>query len=454
MTVNDYSIDKLLGADFMCSCGRQHSTRFSEFGLRRGAVEDLPAVLAKTGYKKPFLISDTHTEAAAGRKVKEVLKKAGITFGETVLKSPSVGDLPADEKALGSVAMAFDTECDFIISIGSGTINDLGRYFSYITGRQFMLVATAPSMDGLVSGVAPLITNNMKKTYNAQAPVALICDLDIMTQAPLKMLSAGAADILGKLNCLTDWRLSSIINGEYYCNTIRNIMGTAIDKTVSAMKTLNEKNDTDVTTLAEALTLSGMAMDFAGNSRPASGAEHHLSHYFEMQFLFDGKPAVLHGTKVGIGTVMTLRLYNELARSEKPDFDKLVKDIPNRMSKDKWIEEMHRCYRDGAEAVISLEEKAGKNDPVKLEARLRNIEAHWDEIVALEATVPASKDIQASLKKLGAATVPADVDIDVRYVSDAVMYAKELRDRYTILQLLWDIDRLGDARDLLLKEYC
>ncbi len=454
MSKKEYKIEELLGATFVCACGRTHSTKFSNYVNASGAIHRIPDMLKELGYSHPYVISDTHTEAAAGAKIKKILTEAGIEYTDVVLQSPEVGDLPADENAIGSVILHYEPVCDIILSVGTGTINDTGRYFSFCIGKPFMLAATAPSMDGLVSGVAPLIRNHMKITFPAHAPLALCCDLDVMKEAPLRMLSAGAADILGKYNCLSDWKLSHIISGEYYCETLDAIMSGAIDKTMSCMASLNGRKPEDVSTLCDALTLSGIAMDFCGNSRPASGAEHHLSHYFEMQFLFDGIPAVLHGTKVGIGTVMTLRLYNELAKMERPDFAKLIAEIPNRPSFEAWEKEIRRAYRGAADSVIALEKKAGKNDPEKLKERLQSIEQHWDEIVELAAKVPQSDMVRDGLLAMDAPTRPADVGIKNEDVRDGIRYAKELRDRYTILQLLWDIDKMDDAVDLLMKEFC
>ncbi|MBR7076031.1 MAG: iron-containing alcohol dehydrogenase, partial [Lachnospiraceae bacterium] len=191
--------------------------------------------------------------------------------------------------------------------------------------------------------------------------------------------------------------------------------------------------------------------DFAGNSRPASGAEHHLSHFFEMQFLFDGIPAVLHGTKVGIGTVITLGFYNKLAHMERPNFDQLKSKIAQRPSFDAWVNEIKRAYREGAPMVLELEKKAGKNDPEKLRQRLEQIEAHWDEIQALAATLPQAKEIANILKSLDAPTLPEEVGVCREYVADGILYAKELRDRYTILQLLWDIDCLSQMKDSVIQ---
>ena len=448
------SIEPYLNRSFACDCGRTHKSLFAHYIFEAGAIAKLPALLERLGYTRPYLICDTHTYEIAGARVEETLHKANISYTTHVLKSPENGDLAADEQALGIVAMANDKDADIIISIGTGTINDLGRYFSYITGRPFMLVATAPSMDGLVSGVAPLIFHNMKITFPAQEPLALICDAEIMANAPLKMLAAGAADILGKYNCLLDWKLSHIVNDEYYCDTIAGIMRTAVDQTMESTKGLASHDGKAVSVLTEALVLSGIAMDFSENSRPASGAEHHQSHYWEMQFLFDGIPAVLHGTKVGIGTVLMLELYNTLAQMEKPDFAAIRESISTRLSTEEWEKEMHRCYREGAEGIIALEKKAKKNDVEGLLRRLAVIEERWEEIKELAKTAPKAAEIYHVLEEMGAAKIPADVGIPRQYVYDSIRYGKELRDRYTILQLMWDIDKLNEEAEKLVGKYC
>ena len=458
----EFATEELLGARFECECGRTHATRFAKMIMEDGATAKLPGLLKELGCKKPYLICDTHTFESCGKEVFALLDAAGISYDSIILKSPANGDIPADELSFGRVCMAFPKDCDMVVSVGAGTINDLGRYLSYITGRDFVLVLTSPSMDGAVSGVACLIQNQLKITFPAHAPVALVADLGIMSRSPMKMLSAGVGDILGKYNCLTDWRLSAMINGEYFCPTIEGIMRSAIDKTMEAAGKLEKRRQEDIKTLTEGLVLSGIAMDFAGNSRPASGAEHHISHYFEMQFLFDGIPAVLHGTKVGIGTVMMLRLYNELAKMPRPDFAALkaaaaekaaagpYEESPQFIA---WKAEMERAYRGAAPMVIALERKAHKNAPERLLKRLESIETCWDDIVSLAAKTPASEAIKAVLEGLGAPVRPDQVGVCRKYVEDGIMYCKELRDRYTILQLLWDIGRLEDMKDLLLKEF-
>ena len=452
-TVN-YDVNSLLGASFDCECGRHHSTHFANFLMYPGAVDAVADTVKKLGFAKPFVVSDTNTERVAGARVKNIFDGAGIPWSAIVLKKPENSDLPADERAFGSVLMAFDKSCDIVISVGSGTINDIGRHFSFVRNMPFMLVATAPSMDGLTSASAPLIQNNMKITFDSQAPLALICDLDILCQAPDRMLSAGVGDILGKYNALADWQLSRIINDEYFCPTIAGIMNTAVDKTLSAADRILQRDPADVATVTEGLVLSGMAMDFSGNSRPASGAEHHLSHFFEMMFLFDGRPAVLHGTKVGIGTVLALRMYRAIAEMEKPDFAAIKAGIAGRPSFENWEQNVRRVYRDGAETVVALEKKSGKNDPEQLAHRLDIIESKWDEIVALARSLPSETEIISALQRMNAPWLASQVGVSREYVHNAVRFAKELRNRYTVMQLLWDLGMLDDMADLLVKEYC
>lgn len=123
-----------------------------------------------------------------------------------------------------------------IIGVGSGTINDLCRFISYKMNLDYYIVGTAPSMDGYASNVSPLIIKHLKTTYEAHTAKVIIGDLDILAQAPLSMIAAGAGDILGKYVCLTDWQLAHIMNGEYYCPEMADMVRESIQKVVDNAK--------------------------------------------------------------------------------------------------------------------------------------------------------------------------------------------------------------------------
>ena len=167
-------------------------------------------------------------------------------------------------------------------------------------------------MDGYASSGAPLMNGGRKISYTATLPYAIIGDTDIMKNAPMKMILAGYGDIIGKLTALADWKLSHEITGEYYCETIVKLVQKAINKVVDTRFDLAKRDEDAIFYLIEALILTGVAMGLIGVSRPASGAEHMLSHYWEMAVIATGKNPELHGIKVGIATPIITKIFDEM----------------------------------------------------------------------------------------------------------------------------------------------
>ena len=433
---------------FQCSCGKEHKTALNHIAIGQGVVKHVPAWLKEKGYQKIYIIADETTDKIAGEKVRALLEEASIPFVYSLIPHKEV--VP-EEEVLGGLLMRFHPTCDFVLGVGSGTINDISRFISFQTGKAYGIVATAPSMDGYASTVAPLITNNLKTTYEAQVPSAIFGDTLIMQTAPENMIAAGFGDILGKYTCLCDWKLSAIVNGEYYCPVVNGMMEEALQRTIDCKDKMKEKDPDAMQDLMEALVLAGIAMSYAGNSRPASGCEHHLSHFWEMNFLFTGKKAVLHGTKVGIGTILALRLYEKLAK-EKLDF-KAILNTPAIPMDAAWEKEIHRAFDKAASEIITLEHKAHKNAPEKRNERLRAYEAHRDEIQALIEKLPAPQEISALLKEVGGITKPQEIGLEKQVVEDSILYAKEVRDRYTLLQYLWDTNLLTPCAKAVAEEY-
>src|SRR5690606_37660380 len=159
-------------------------------------------------------------------------------------------------------------------------------------------------MDGYASTVSPLIVEGSKMTYEAVYPKAIIADTNILKEAPLEMIHAGFGDILGKYTSLTDWKLSKIINNEYYCQTTVNLVEKAREKCVENAERIKNRDEKIIRQLTEALIVSGIAIGFIGYSRPASGAEHHLAHYWEIAALRNNQPHPLHGNSVGAATLV------------------------------------------------------------------------------------------------------------------------------------------------------
>ena len=430
------NLSQYLGKDMHCACGRVHSTKLKKIDIEEGALSRLSEHIKEFGYKNVFIVCDVNTFAAAGEAAERELAGAGIRHYTLVLPEK---ELVPDEQAVGKVMEAYEKGTDLILAVGSGTLTDLCKFVSFQLELPYMILATAPSMDGFVSVGAALIHNHVKTTYQAHVPEAVIGDPAVLSAAPMEMIVAGLGDILGKYTCLVDWKMAHLIEGEDYCETIDKMVKESIEIVVEESEGIKNRDRNAVKHLMEALVLSGVAMSFIGNSRPASGSEHHLSHYWEMKFQMEGKKPILHGIKVGVGMIAVTKMY-EMLKEEHPDFAAAAKRQPDYES---WKKKVCDCYEDAAPGILELEEECHKNSVENRNKRLQVMEEKWPEICALiEKEIPSHRDMEKMMASLGEPVNPHQIGISSEMVKDAVILAKEVRNRFTILQVLWDLGLL------------
>ena len=439
-------LQQYLGKELQCSCGRSHSTDLKIIDIEEGALSRLPEHIGRLGYKNVFVVCDVNTWEAAGKQAEEALTQAGIVHNTFVLPD---AELVPDEQAVGKVMEAYERGTDLILAVGSGTLNDLCKFVSFQLGLPYMILATAPSMDGFVSVGAALIHNHVKTTYQAHVPEAVLGDPAVLAAAPMEMIVAGLGDILGKYTCLVDWKMAHIIEGEYYCEKIDRMVKESIEIVVEESDGIRRRDEEAVKHLMEALVLSGVAMSFIGNSRPASGSEHHLSHYWEMKFQMEGKKPILHGIKVGVGMIAVTKMY-EMLKEEQPDFAAAAQRVPD---VEAWKKKICACYEDAAPGILELEEQCGKNRVENRNRRLAVMEERWQEIRSLiDREIPSLNVMEEMMASLGEPISPRQIGISSELVRDAVILAKEVRNRFTILQVLWDLGLL-DAYAEKIAEY-
>ncbi len=171
--------------------------------------------------------------------------------------------------------VGYEGNADLIVGVGSGTINDLCKFISFKLGLDYIIYATAPSMDGFVSIGSALMLNHVKTTVDCHGPIAVIGDPEILAAAPMRLISAGLCDTLGKYTCLLDWKLSHLICGEYYCAEVVGMVEEALRAVSNQIDRIPDRDPAAIKAVMEALVLTGIAMSYVGNSRPASGCEHH-----------------------------------------------------------------------------------------------------------------------------------------------------------------------------------
>jgi glycerol-1-phosphate dehydrogenase [NAD(P)+] len=308
-------IKEMAGMEFSCSCGKQHKIEMKHIYVGEGAYVKILDIAQEILPKQILLISDKNTYKALGKEVESKLSEAEYKINNIILESQ--GDLVPDEKAVGRVLVEVNDDTELIVAVGSGSINDISRMISARTKIPYVIIGTAPSMDGYASTVSPLIIDGTKVTYPGTHPYAVIADSNVMKDAPFEMICAGFGDILGKYTALSDWMLSHKINDEYFCNTTEKLVRDAMNKCFNNIEGAVNRDAKAIGYIAEALILSGVAMTLSGNSRPASGAEHHLSHYWETDKLSRKLEHPLHGNSVGVGTIISSWIYKELEIEDK-----------------------------------------------------------------------------------------------------------------------------------------
>lgn len=310
-SILDRPISQWAGMEYSCACGKSHKVDIQAIRVGSGVIQELPGILRDLGASHIFLVTDNYTYEAAGRQVEQLLDQAGLAYHKRVFQTET--PLVPNEYALGSVLAAMTSQDDMLLAVGSGTLNDVTKYVSARTGIPYVIAATAPSMDGYASTVAPAILDGFKTTLPAVYPAAIVADVDILKDAPMPMLTAGFGDIIGKFTSLADWRLSHQLNGEYYCPEVAGVIEAAVETCAANAKALAQREPQAIQAVTEALILSGLAMGMVGVSRPASGAEHQMAHYWEMDALRRGEEHPLHGNAVGVGTVLAASLYEMAA---------------------------------------------------------------------------------------------------------------------------------------------
>lgn len=405
-----------------CSCGRHHTCGMEHVYIEHDAMKRFSQLCRE--YENILIVADENTYAAAGKQTTDAISDKKIT---SVIFDGSHILIP-DERAIETVESKI-SGIDLIIGIGSGVIQDLCKYVSKDKDIPYMICATAPSMDGYASSGAAMILKGMKETVSAGVPKAVVADTAVLKNAPKEMIKAGYGDIIGKFSALNDWKLSHIVNGEYYCEYIYGLTYDMVKKTLSLAEGIATGDEESIGTLMEALVIVGILMSFAGSSRPASGSEHHLSHFFEITGIIDNTDYLPHGTDVAYSTVITAKIREELLKTDFADNLYIEKE-------DEYKQNMRTLYKSVADECFKLQEKTGsyKNDKMSIYHKKEK------EIRAVLSEMPSSAEIEKMLAAVGLELKEFYDIYGTEKIKNAVKYAKDLKDRYTVLWLNYDMN--------------
>jgi glycerol-1-phosphate dehydrogenase [NAD(P)+] len=395
------------------------------------AIAEMIRYCRAQGADRFLLVSDENTHAVLGARAEAALKAQGWDVRAVALSGEEV---IADEETIVQVLLTAGREERLYVAVGSGTITDIVRFCSHRTRNNFISLPTAPSVDGYTSIGAPLVVRRVKTTALAQPPVAVFADLPTLCDAPREMIAAGFGDMLGKFTSLADWRLGALLWDEPYDEDIARRYRVTLLKCVDEAAEIKHASPKGITSLIGALIESGLFILEFGETRIASGAEHHMSHYWEMKLLQEQRPALLHGAKVGLGTVLTARRYDIVRSLSREEIARrLASTKPP--DKDAEIACIRQFYGPQAEQVIAVQRSFLEMSESDFEALKQRIIDNWDEVLEIAATVPPAQEIAGLLEQVGGATAPQHLGLSEEETQAALDHAHYLRARFTVAKL-------------------
>lgn len=425
-----------------CKCGKKHSFS-SHVIVGDGVISQLPRLLQQYNAKKVYLIADQNTYRAAGKQACEIIEKSNI---KVVSRIFGAEPLEPNEHSVGRAIMYYEADCEVVIGVGSGVINDIGKIVANVSGKPYIIVATAPSMDGYASATSSMTRDGLKISLNSKCADVILGDLDVLCNAPLKMMASGLGDMLAKYVSICEWRIANLITGEYYCPEIAQLVRNALKRCADNAAGLMKRDKEAVKAVFEGLVTGGIAMAYAGVSRPASGVEHYFSHIWDMRGVELHTPVEFHGIQCAMATYHAIRLY-EAVKTQTPDYAKASAFV-DAFDQAAWEETLRNFLGNSAEAMIALEKKEGKYRKETHPARFRIIAGKWDEILQIiDEELPSCEEIAKLLDAIGISTDLSSIGVDPECARTTFQATKDIRDKYVLSRLAWDLGILDELAE-------
>jgi glycerol-1-phosphate dehydrogenase [NAD(P)+] len=392
------------------------------------ALQQLAAYAGEHRWRDALLVMDPNTEEAAGSSVAAELAGADIRCPSLLF--PQRSGLRATPDAVDTVRERVrDDRPAALIAVGSGVITDIVRYAAHLDDRDFVSVPTAASMDGYASGVAALERDGVKVTHPARPPLAIFASLPVLAAAPTDMTRAGIGDLLGKATAGADWLAAHLLYGEPHDADAAARVGGAMSNAAGQVDEILRGKPAAIRGLARGLIDSGIAMAIVGSSRPASGSEHHASHFLDLQAARGRRRPTPHGLQVGYATHFAMRLQRfafggGVARLAAPRAGDPL-DAGARA----WLGEP------GPDVLAAIAEK--RRFVADAAARWPRDERAWAEVRGrLAGAMAAFPAVERGLDAAGIPAAPSFLGIDDDLLRGALRYANRLRARYTVLDFL------------------
>lgn len=395
-----------------CSCGRTHTLTTKQVIIAPGALADFDAAMARaglTGFRT--VIYDTTTYSLPGM--------VHIPADQEIVLNAR--GLRPEQALIEDMMTRFLRPPEVIVVVGSGTLMDFGRYSAHKLGIPFAAVPTLVSADGFTANICSLLVNGHKHSIPMEAPDLVVCDLNIISGAPMALTLSGVQDILAKHISLADWKIAHLVSGESFCPRAYRMAREALEVMTRCAHDLAAGKAPDYEAMAYAQMLSGLTMQLLNHSRAASGAEHLIAHLVEMHPPGFESAHGMHGECVGVGTVLCAEEYHRLARRER------VTVRPFRPLDEAWVRASFGPLAPG----IFRENEQDVLNTFPPEA----IAEHWPDIQTILSAVPTAEEFSALYQALGAKYRLEDIGIDPARRRDIPDLSAAIRNRLTLMRM-------------------
>ena len=394
-----------------CVCGREHTLETRKVVVEDNALarfEEYMEELGLTG-RRTVVYDEITWKLTEGRHVKA---------DQNIVLDPN--GLRAEDVQIEKMMEQLDKP-EVIVAVGAGTIMDFGRYPAYKLGIPFVAVPTLASSDGFTANICSAIIKGQKKSTPMCAPVLVAADLGIIGGAPKRLIASGINDILAKYISLADWRISHLVDGEYFCPVVAELAEHALKLMRDAADQYAATGVADHEAMTMAQMESGLTMQLLDHSRAASGAEHLMAHLVEMHPPRFEKAEGIHGECVGVGTFQCIKEYHKLAGMTP-------KAKPFQPLTEAWVLEKFGARLAPGILKENEHDVLGTFDP-------QNIVDHWGEIKAMLDALPSVEEMEKLYSDCGCKYLPEHIGIDPSLADEMLDISAAIRNRLTLVRM-------------------
>jgi glycerol-1-phosphate dehydrogenase [NAD(P)+] len=364
------------------------------------------------------VVMDLDTQRVLGQQVADSLEKVAM------VQRVVLGHHPHPDMETVQTVTAATGESGALIAVGSGSINDITKYAAHLSRKPFAVFGTAPSMNGYTSVSAAITEAGLKKSLPATLARGVFLDLDVIAAAPQRLIASGFGDSMARSTAQTDWLLSHLLLDTPYSDAPFMLLRDDEDALIASAANLGRGDVAAIELLVRTLVLSGLGMTLCGGSYPASQGEHLIAHYLDM--LGSNLPPAHHGEHIAVTTLTMARLQEALL--SRPALR--IRTIPESEA------DVVATFGPDLGATCWQACAAKHFDEPQVREINRRLASGWPDIrEQVRAVGRPVAEIEHALIAVGAPTTSADVGIPATFYQEAVSHARQIRDRFTTLDL-------------------